>query len=96
MTVALYARRKDWPLERVTVSLQHSRMHADDCADCETKAGRLDRIDWAFQLVGALSDAQRARLLEIAQMCPVHRTFRSEVHIPAPTLKGSDLDGAQQ
>jgi len=88
MTVALYARRKDWPLERVTVSLQHSRIHAADCADCETKASRLDRIDWVFQISGALSDAQRARLLEIAQMCPVHRTLRSEVHIPAPTLTG--------
>ena len=87
MTVALYARRKDWPLERVTVWLQHSRIHAADCADCETKEGRLDRIDWTFELVGTLADTQRARLLEIAQMCPVHRTLRSEVHIPAPSVK---------
>ncbi len=90
MTVALYARRKDWPLERVTVWLQHSRVHADDCADCETKAGRLDRIDWTFQLTGTLSDAQRARILEIAQMCPVHRTLHSEIHIPAPSLVAAE------
>jgi putative redox protein len=86
MTVALYARRKRWPLEEVTVRLSHSRIHAADCAECETKAGRLDRIDWTLQFLGDLIPAQRARLLEIAQMCPVHRTLRSEVHIPAPAL----------
>jgi len=86
MTVALYARRKDWPLEQVVVRLQHSRIHAADCADCETKQGKLDRIDWTFELAGALSEAQRTRLLEIAQMCPVHRTFRSEIYIPVPTI----------
>ena len=92
MTVALYARRKEWALEHVIVRLQHSRIHAADCADCETSEGRLDRIDWNFQFVGALSVTQRTRLLEIAQMCPVHRTLRSEVHIPAPTLADADSD----
>jgi uncharacterized OsmC-like protein len=86
MTVALYARRKGWPLEAVTVRLEHSRIHAADCAECETKGGRLDRVDWTVQFQGDLSPAQRTRLLEIAQMCPVHRTLRSEVHIPAPVL----------
>jgi putative redox protein len=86
MTVALYARRKEWPLKNVTIRLQHSRIHAADCAECETKAGRLDRIEWSLQLEGDLTVAQRARLLEIAQMCPVHRTLRSEVHILAPEL----------
>lgn len=86
MTVALYARRKAWPLEAVIVRLQHSRIHAADCAECETKAGRLDRIEWSLQVEGTLTADQRGRLLEIAQMCPVHRTLRSEVHIPAPTL----------
>jgi putative redox protein len=84
MTVALYARRKSWPLDAVTVHLSHSRIHAVDCAECETKAGRLDRVEWSLQLDGALTAEQRTRLLEIAQMCPVHRTLRSEVHIPAP------------
>ena len=86
MTVALYARRKAWPLEQVIVRLRHSRIHAADCAECETKAGRLDRVDWAFLFSGVLTEAQRARLLEIAQMCPVHRTLRSEVHIAAPEI----------
>jgi putative redox protein len=86
MTVALYARRKGWPLERVTVRLSHSRVHAVDCAECDTKAGHIDRIDWSLQLHGDLSPDQRGRILEIAQMCPVHRTLRSEIHIPAPEL----------
>ena len=86
MTVARYARRKQWMLEEVTVRLQHSRIHAADCAECETKAGRLDRIEWSLQMQGNLDVAQRSRLLEIAQMCPVHRTLRSDVHIPAPAL----------
>ena len=86
MTVALYARRKEWPLENVTVRLSHAKIHAVDCAECETKAGRLDRVTWTFQFGGDLTDVQRARLLEIAQMCPVHRTLRSEIHIPTPEL----------
>ncbi len=81
MTVALYARRKAWPLEEVTVRLRHDRIHAADCAECETKAGKLDQVKWVVQLSGALTDAQRVRLLEIAQKCPVHRTLRSEVRI---------------
>ena len=86
MTVALYARRKAWPLEQVTVRLRHDRIHAADCAECETKAGQLDQVRWSLQLSGALTDVQRARLLEIAQMCPVHRTLRSEVRILPPTI----------
>ena len=91
MTVALYARRKEWPLAEVTVRLEHSRIHALDCAECDTKAGRLDRIEWSPQLRGDLTAEQRGRLLEIAQMCPVHRTLRSEVHIPAPVLLEDEL-----
>jgi putative redox protein len=90
MTVALYARRKEWPLAGVTVRLSHSRIHAADCAECDTKAGRLDRVEWSVQFEGDLTAAQRARLVEIAQMCPVHRTLRSEVHIPAPDLVEDD------
>ena len=81
MTVALYARRKGWPLEAVVVTLRYSRIHADDCADCETKEGYLDRIEWRFEFTGELSDDQRSRLLEIAHRCPVHRTLRSEIDI---------------
>jgi uncharacterized OsmC-like protein len=96
MTVALYARRKGWPLEEVIVRLSHSRIHAVDCAECETKTGRLDRVDWTLRFRGELAPVQRTRLLEIAQMCPVHRTLRSEVHIPAPRVVegGSSADGS--
>ena len=81
MTIALYARRKQWPLEGVTVRLEHSRIHAADCAECETKEGMLDRIDREISLSGALTEEQRARLLWIAERCPVHRTLTSEVSI---------------
>ena len=82
MTLRLYAERKALPLERVTVRLNHSRIHAADCAGCETKEGRVDRIKRVVTLEGALDDAQRAKLLEIANKCPVHRTLHSEVLIP--------------
>ncbi len=81
MTVALYARRKGWPLEGVTVRLRHSRIHAADCADCETREGMIDRIEGDIELAGALTAEQRARLLEIAGRCPVHRTLVSEIDI---------------
>jgi len=81
MTLRLYADQKQLPLARVSVSLTHEKIHAADCATCETKEGRLDRIDRTIVLEGALDDAQRARLLEIADKCPVHRTLTSEVEI---------------
>ena len=81
MTLALYARRKEWPLQAVTVRLEHSKIHAEDCANCETKEGKLDRIDREIELEGALSAEQKARLMEIADRCPVHRTLTSEIEI---------------
>ena len=81
MTVALYARRKQWPLDGVTVRLKHSQIHAADCADCETREGKLDQIESELTFSGLLSDEQRARLLEIAGKCPVHRTLTSEIKI---------------
>ena len=81
MTLALYARRKEWPLAGVTVRLEHSRIHAADCAECETREGKLDRIEREIWLEGALTDEQRARLLDIAGRCPVHRTLVSEIDI---------------
>ena len=81
MTLALYARRKQWPLEAVTVSLRHSKIHAADCAECETRIGLLDRIERDVELHGVLSPEQRARLLEIANKCPVHRTLTAEIDI---------------
>jgi uncharacterized OsmC-like protein len=81
MTLGIYARRKGWPLEEVRVSLRHSRVHAADCADCETREGMLDRIERDIRMTGPLSAEQRARLLEIAGKCPVHRTLTSEIDI---------------
>jgi putative redox protein len=81
MTVAMYARRKNWPLNEVTVRLRHSRVHAADCADCETKEGMLDRIERDIQLTGTLTQDQRGKLLEISNRCPVHRTLTSEIDI---------------
>lgn len=81
MTVGLYARGKKWPLQHVIVSLWHSRIHARDCADCETKEGMLDRIEMQIELVGELTQPQREKLMDIAGKCPVHRTLKSEVEV---------------
>jgi putative redox protein len=86
MTVRMYAAQKKWPLERVTVDLKHDKVHATDCAECETREGKVDRIERVLTLEGDLDDAHRARLLEIANKCPVHRTLHSEVWVPT-TLK---------
>jgi uncharacterized OsmC-like protein/alpha/beta superfamily hydrolase len=81
MTLRLYAERKALPLDRVTVRLAHSRIHAADCESCETREGMLDRIDRSITLEGDLNDEQRKRLLEVADKCPVHRTMTSEIDI---------------
>jgi putative redox protein len=85
MTVRMYAAQKKWPLARVSVELKHDKVHAADCGECETREGRIDKIERVLTLEGDLDDAQRARLLEIANKCPVHRTLHSEVWI-ATTL----------
>lgn len=79
MTVHMYAARKQWPLEQVVVRLRHERRYAEDCADCEKPGALLDHIDRSIEFVGALDDVQRARLLEIADHCPVHRTLTSQI-----------------
>jgi putative redox protein len=81
MTLRLYAQRKQWPLDDVTVSLRHSRVHAEDCANCATQVGRVDRIERVIRLDGDLDDDQRKRLLEMADRCPVHRTLQAEIVI---------------
>jgi putative redox protein len=81
MTLRLYANQKKWPLIRVSVRLSHDKIHAKDCAECETKEGHIDRIERHITLEGPLDEAQRARLLEIANRCPVHRTLHSEIQI---------------
>jgi uncharacterized OsmC-like protein len=81
MTLRLYARQKQLPLEGARVTLTHGKIHAVDCETCETKAGKLDRIERVIELTGPLSDEQRERLMEIADKCPVHRTLHSEVQV---------------
>ncbi len=81
MTVGFYARRNHLPLENVTVSLWHLRIHASDCKECDTKEGMVDRIDVEVELTGSLTAQQHAKLMEIAAKCPVHRTLTSEINI---------------
>jgi putative redox protein len=81
MTLGAYARRKAWPLEEITVRLRHSKVHAADCSDCETRDGMLDRIERDIHLAGPLTDEQRAKLIEIAGKCPIHRTLTSKIEI---------------
>ena len=81
MTVRMYAQRKQWPLQAVEVRLEHSRIHAEDCTECDTHKGMLDRIETEISFIGDLSDDQRHRLKEIANNCPVHRTLVSEMQI---------------
>jgi putative redox protein len=81
MTLLLYARRKGWPLEQVEVRLRHQRIHAEDCADCETKEGWLDAIEKEIVVAGDLTPEQQDRLGEIAHRCPVNQTLLREVKI---------------
>ena len=81
MTMRLYADRKSLPLERVTVSLKHSKIYAKDCEECETREGMLDQIERDITMDGVLDAEQRKKLMEIADKCPVHRTLTSEIRI---------------
>ncbi len=82
MTTMFYARRKSWPLEKVTVHLRQQRMHVRDCAECtQTEEGYVHRIERAVSFTGPLTEAQQTRLQEIAHKCPVHRTLTSEIVI---------------
>jgi uncharacterized OsmC-like protein len=86
MTLRLYAERKALPLERVTVRLRHSKVHAADCATCESREGKIDRIEREIAIEGALDAEARARLIEIADKCPIHRTLTSEIDIVTSAL----------
>jgi uncharacterized OsmC-like protein/alpha/beta superfamily hydrolase len=89
MTVRLYAERKLWPLERVRVRLRHAKIHASDCADCETKGdARIDEVHKELAFEGPLDAEQRERLVEIAGRCPVHRTLQSEVKVRTTLVEG--------
>jgi len=81
MTMRLYADRKKWPLEHAAVTVRHDKVHAVDCAECEQRDAKIDTFDREIRLTGGLDEAQRRRLLEIAEKCPVHRTLHSEVRV---------------
>jgi len=81
MTITMYARRKQWPVTRIRVELSHAKVWTQDCAHCDTREGRLDRVHRSIQLEGDLSADQRRRLIEIAEKCPVHRTLASTMDI---------------
>ncbi len=81
MTLQMYARHKGLALDKAVVRLSHEKIHAEDCGHCEATDGKIDRIEREIELFGALDDAQRKRLLEIAERCPVHKTLHSEVDI---------------
>ena len=88
MTLRMYADRKAMPLERVSVTLSHRRIHAADCETCETKEGMLDRIDKDITVSGPLDETARAKLLEISEKCPVNRTLKSEIDIRGSIRQG--------
>jgi uncharacterized OsmC-like protein/alpha/beta superfamily hydrolase len=88
MTLRMYADQKKWPLERIAVTLRHDKVHAADCAECENREGKVDRIEREIMLTGNLDSAQRSRLMEIADKCPVHRTLHSEVVVRTAFARG--------
>ena len=81
MTVRMYANRKGWRLDRIQVTLRHKRIHAQDCADCETKVGWVSHLDRDIEITGEIDDSQRQQLMHIAERCPVHQTLTSEVDV---------------
>jgi putative redox protein len=89
MTLRMYADRKKWPLKEIRVVLTHSKNYADDCVNCEQPAAMLDRIERRITLIGELSVEQRQRLLEIANLCPVHKSLTSRIDIQTDLLNPS-------
>ena len=81
MTLRIYADKRSWPLERAHISLRHRKVHAQDCVDCDTKPARMDVVDRIITLEGALTEEQRAKLLEIAERCPVHQTLQGKIQV---------------
>jgi putative redox protein len=89
MTVHLYAARKKWPLDQVVVTLSQRRVHVEDCLNCDDSQAMIHRIEKKIEFVGSLDEAQKARLLEIAERCPVHRTLTSRIEIASELVSSS-------
>jgi putative redox protein len=89
MTLRIYAERKRWPLQEVRVVLKHSKSYANDCADCEQPTALLDRIERQITLIGELTEERRQRLMQVANLCPVHRTLTSKIEIQTGLAKPS-------
>jgi uncharacterized OsmC-like protein len=82
MTLRIYADKRKWPLERVRVSLQHHKVHAQDCADCDHKPAKMDVVERVVTIEGAaLTEEQRMKLVEIAERCPVHQTLQGKMQV---------------
>ena len=81
ITLRMYAERKQWPLEGVRVNLSHSKVHAEDCVDCDKRDAKMDVIDRIVFLEGPLNEEQRTKLIEIAERCPVHQTLNSKIQV---------------
>jgi putative redox protein len=91
ITIRMYADRKQWPLLGVRVCLSYARVHAEDCAECDTESGMVDRIEMGISFTGDLSQEQSRRLIEIANKCPVHRTLVSQVQISSRLIVASPV-----
>ena len=97
MTLRMYAARKKWPLESVTVRMRHGRKHTEDCEHCETAGSNLAQVQREIEIVGALDAAQRTRLMQIADMCPVHRSLEAGFRITSTLVEpGNAPPGAER
>ena len=86
MTLRMYAKRKNIRLENIEITLNHHRIHAEDCSDCESQTGFVDRIEKIIRLEGELNNNERQRLLEIADECPVHKTLQNQIKITSELI----------
>jgi len=90
MTLRMYAKRKGLEVDNIQVKLQHNRIHASDCDTCEDQSGKVDQIRRLIRIDGDLTEAQRNRMLEIADLCPVHRTLNNQKQITSELMNEAE------
>jgi putative redox protein len=91
ITLRLYANQKQWPLDAVEVRLRHSRIHALDCATCETDPNaKLEQVYKELRLIGDLTPEQRQRLEQVSSKCPVQKTLLAGMHITTELLPANE------